>query len=161
MLPGRFLAGEHPSGGAAGALANRLHSLTDTGIDCYIDLTEEGEQPDYRSLLPGHAEYARYAIADMGVPFNVSQTRAALACIRDALARERRIYIHCAAGIGRTGLIVGCFLAEEERNGRKAIARLNRLWRQSERARSWPQVPQTYEQADYIGHWLKLRDVVG
>jgi hypothetical protein len=129
------------------------------GIDCYVDLTEEGEQPDYRALLPRHAEYLRSAIADTSVPFNVSQTRALLISIRAALARERRVYVHCRAGIGRTGVIVGCFLAEEERNGRKAIARLNSLWRQSARAETWPQVPQTSEQADYIRHWLKLRDL--
>lgn len=159
VLPGRLLAGEHPSGGAEGEAPARIQRLSGAGIDCYLDLTEEGEQPDYRRLLPTHAEYLRSAIADTSVPFNVSQTRALLSSIRAALARERRVYIHCLAGIGRTGLIVGCFLAEEEGNGRKAITRLNRLWQQSDRARNWPNVPQTAEQADYIRHWLKLRDL--
>jgi protein-tyrosine phosphatase len=160
VFPGRLLAGEHPSSGAEGEIATRLQRLTGAGIDCYIDLTEEGEQPDYRRLLPRHAEYLRSAIADTSVPFNVSQTRALLAAIRAALARGRRVYVHCRAGIGRTGLIVGCFLAEEQGNGRKAIALLNQMWRQSARSRSWPQVPQTSEQADYIRHWPKLRDLI-
>jgi hypothetical protein len=34
------------------------------------------------------------------------------------------------------------------------------MWRQSARSRSWPQVPQTSEQADYIRHWPKLRDLI-
>jgi hypothetical protein len=159
VLPGRLLAGEHPSGGIAADVPARLQQLIQAGIDCYVDLTEPGEQPDYCPLLPRHAEYLRSAIADTSVPFNVSQTRALLAAIRAALAGERRVYVHCRAGIGRTGLIIGCFLAEEARSGRKAITHLNRLWRQSARAQSWPQVPQTSEQADYIRRWLKLRDL--
>jgi hypothetical protein len=47
-------------------------------------------------------------------------------------------------------------LAEEERDGKAAIKRLNRLWRQSARADTWPKVPQTPEQADYIRHWPQL-----
>jgi hypothetical protein len=35
------------------------------------------------------------------------------------------------------------------------------LWRQSARAASWPRVPQTSEQADYIRRWPKLRQLGG
>jgi hypothetical protein len=157
VLPGRLLAGEHPSGGLETGIFTRIATLSQVGIDCYVDLTEEGEQPDYRSMLPSGAEYLRSAIVDMHVPFNVSQTQMILASIRAALARQRRIYLHCRAGIGRTGLIVGCFLAEEENSGRKALKALNDLWQQSERARSWPRVPQTLEQTDYVRRWPKLR----
>jgi Dual specificity phosphatase, catalytic domain len=159
VIPGQLLAGEHPSGATEGATRARLQQMLLTGIDCYIDLTEEGELPDYRGLLPANAEYLRCAIADVSVPFNVSQTQALLSAIRSALARERHVYVHCRAGIGRTGLVIGCFLAEEAQNGRKAIAQLNRLWRQSARSAAWPRVPQTAEQADYIRRWLKLRDL--
>jgi dolichol-phosphate mannosyltransferase len=157
VIPGRLLAGEHPSGPLEGAAGTRLQALLLAGIDCFVDLTEAEELADYRPLLPAHAEHFRFGIADMGVPFNVSQTRELLSVIHKALARDRRVYVHCKAGIGRTGLAMGCFLAEEDGNGRKAIARLNRLWRQSARAETWPQIPQTAEQADYIRRWPSLR----
>ncbi len=163
VIPGRLLAGEHPSGGSefspGGAAGSRLEQMLKARIDSFIDLTEEGELPDYSRQLPEHVHYRRFAIADMSVPYNVPQTRAILAAIRSALANQRRVYVHCRAGIGRTGLVVGCFLTEEEDSGRKAIARLNRLWRQSARAETWPEVPQTPEQADYIRRWLTLRDL--
>jgi hypothetical protein len=157
VIPGRLLAGEHPLGWDTTEALARLERLHDTGIDCYVDLTEPGEQPEYRHLLPERSEYLRSAIVDTGVPNNVSQTLELLSAIRAALARERSIYVHCRAGIGRTGLVIGCFLAEEERDGKSAIKRLNRLWRQSGRAQDWPKVPQTAEQADYIRRWPKLR----
>ena len=163
VIPGRLLAGEHPSGaldGVAGAAAgSRLQQMFRAGIDCFIDLTEEGELPEYRQQLPDHVDYLRFGIADMGVPLNVSQTQALLGAVRSALAREKRVYVHCRAGIGRTGLAIGCFLAEEEASGRKALALLNRLWRQCARSQTWPTVPQTAEQTDYIRRWLTLRDL--
>jgi Dual specificity phosphatase, catalytic domain len=158
VIPTRLLAGEHPAGEDAPGLRTRLQHLHLAGIDCYVDLTEAGERPEYRQLLPQQIEYLRSPIPDMQVPHNVSQTQSLLANIRRALAEERRVYVHCRAGIGRTGLIIGCFLAEEERSGRSAIKRLNQLWRQSARSATWPRVPQTSEQADYIRRWTSLRE---
>ncbi len=157
VIPGRLLAGEHLAGAAETEARARLDGLGQAGIDCFVDLTELGELPDYRHLLPERAEYLRSAIVDTGVPDSVWQTQELLGAIRAALARDRHIYVHCRAGIGRTGLVMGCFLAEEERNGKAALERLNLLWRQSERADDWPRVPQTEEQADYTRRWPKLR----
>ena len=156
VIPGRLLAGEYPGAADETEARRRLARLHQAGVDSFIDLTEDGELPPYRHLLPKHADYLRVGIVDTGVPNNVAQTRELLAAIRAALARERRVYVHCRAGIGRTGLIIGCFLADEESSGKTALKTLNRLWRQSERAATWPEVPQTAEQADYIQRWPKL-----
>lgn len=159
VLPGRLLAGEHPAGDFSDGTAFRLRRLHLAGIDVYFDLTEEGELADYRPLLPAGTEYLRFPIGDMGVPFNVAVTRELLVAIRAALDRQRGVYVHCRAGIGRTGLIIGCLLAEEERDGKTALKRLNQLWLQSGRAASYPRIPQTAEQANYVRHWPRLSTV--
>jgi hypothetical protein len=156
VIPGRLLAGEYPGGADFTDSRARLARVRDAGIDYFVDLTEEGERPAYRHLLPFHIKYLRSAIADQSVPNDGAQVQRLLADIRTALAAGRSIYVHCQAGIGRTGLVVGCFLAEEEGDGKAALKLLNRLWRQSERAKSWPSVPQTAEQADYIRRWPKV-----
>jgi hypothetical protein len=153
VIPGSLLAGEHPAGVDEAETSARLAALRQAGIDCFIDLTEPGEQAEYGHLLTSQDEYLRCEIPDMGVPYQVSRTMDLLLALRMALGRGRGIYVHCRAGIGRTGLIIGCFLAEEEPSGKSAVKRLNRLWKQSARSAQWPKVPQTAEQANYIRHW--------
>ena len=156
VIPGRLLAGEYPGDPDPSQSQERLARLRQAGIDSFVDLTEEWELPPYHPLLAKHVQYLRSPIVDTRVPNNVAQTRELLAAIRDGLAHGRRVYVHCRAGIGRTGLVIGCFLAEEESDGKAALKTLNRLWRQSERSAAWPKVPQTAEQATYIRGWLDL-----
>ena len=52
---------------------------------------------------------------------------------------------------------MGCYLADAAGDGKSAVKELNQLWQQSERAKSWPTIPQTAEQADYIRRWPKLK----
>jgi hypothetical protein len=157
VIPGRLLAGEYPFGADDADARARLALLREAGVDYFVDLTVEGERPGYRHLLPARSQHVRSAIADTWVPSNAAQMQQILSDIRAALALGRCIYVHCRAGIGRTGLVVGCFLAEEGGDGKAALKLLNRLWRQSERAKSWRKVPQTVEQADYIRHWPNRR----
>lgn len=77
--------------------------------------------------------------------------------IRAGLYFGRNIYVHCKAGIGRTALVVGCYLAEQGLDGKAALKQVNRLWRRCARSSTWPKVPQTPEQADYIVRWPSCR----
>jgi ADP-ribosylglycohydrolase len=74
-----------------------------------------------------------------------------------ALAEGRSVYLHCRAGIGRTNLVVGCWLAAGGLTGAAALERLNELWRGSARSRSWLDVPETAAQREYVGHWRSSR----
>jgi hypothetical protein len=157
VIPDLMLAGEHPYGTDEGDARERLARLCGAGINYFVDLTEMGEMPDYRRLLPAHAHYLRCAIRDTDVPSEIAQMQGLQSRIRNALALGRRMYIHCRAGIGRTNLVVGCYLAEGGLDGNAALEQLNRLWTRCARAQSWPTVPQTSEQADYIRDWPKHR----
>jgi hypothetical protein len=157
VIPGIILAGEHPYGADEAETRERLDRLLGAGINYFVDLTEVGEMPDYRRLLPVHSHYLRCPIADTDVPGEIAHMQELQSRIRNAHALGRRIYIHCRAGIGRTGLVVGCYLAEGGLDGDSALKRLNELWRPCARAQAWPVVPQTSEQADYIRGWPKHR----
>jgi Dual specificity phosphatase, catalytic domain len=156
VKPGRLLAGEYPIGADYTDARARLARFREAGVNYFIDLTQAGEMPAYSHLLPVHTKYLCSPIEDSSVPHGSAQIQELIAKIRAAIEAKRVIYLHCRAGIGRTGLVMGCYLADEGGNGKAAIKQLNELWLQSDRSLSWPQVPQTAEQADYIRRWPKL-----
>jgi ADP-ribosyl-[dinitrogen reductase] hydrolase len=153
VLPGKVLAGEHPGGTNRDATRQRLQRLIGAGVECFIDLTEPGELKPYDPELPFSVEYLRKPIKDHGTPAQRAHMAEILDCVHDALQSGRCVYIHCRAGIGRTGTVVGCFLVERGLVGEAAVDELNRLWQQNERSHSWPSVPETPDQTKYIVSW--------
>ena len=144
VLPGQLLAGEHPAGSAPEATRARLQSLLAAGIECFFDLTQPGEigrRSPYERELPAGIEYARAPLIDHAVPKERAQMAAILAALSRALGSGRLVYLHCRAGIGRTGMVAGCLLVERGMTGDEALAELNRLWLQSARSSEWPGVP--------------------
>ncbi len=161
VVPGRLLAGEHPAGRVElpdGASRRRVLELVAAGINCFVDLTEEGECVAYAPMLPPSATYLRRPIRDQQVPRRAAQMRRIQDEIASALTAGHTVYVHCRAGIGRTGTVAGCFLVEQGRDGEQALSELNLLWSgQCARAATWPAVPQTLEQAMYIREWAPRR----
>jgi ADP-ribosylglycohydrolase len=135
-----------------------VRRLLEAGVGCFIDLTDPAEIESYERWLHGPQArdaiaYVRRPITDHGLPESVAQTVAILDAIDGALAGERTVYLHCRAGIGRTNLVVGCWLVRHGLSGEAALERLNALWQSSARARSWPNVPETATQAEYVRAW--------
>ena len=160
--PGRVLAGEYPAAGSEEATLDRLRRLLAAGIDCFIDLTEPGELDSYEAFLPGPyardpVVYLRKPIRDHGLPESREQMQQILDELEAALAEGRCIYLHCRAGIGRTNLVAGCWFASAGGGGDAALVRLNERWQSSLRSQSWPTVPETEAQSDYVRDWRPLR----
>jgi ADP-ribosyl-[dinitrogen reductase] hydrolase len=155
VLPGQLLAGEHPGGSTAAATRARLRRLLEAGVSCFVDLTQRDELPPYDADLPLGVEYFRKPIPDHGIPQQPGQMAELLDCLHDALRSGRLVYLHCRAGIGRTGTVAGCLLVESGLAGDAAVGELNRLWQQSGRAALWPQVPETPEQTEYVRRWVR------
>jgi ADP-ribosylglycohydrolase len=157
VLPGQLLAGEHPGGSTAAATRVRLQRLLEAGVSCFLDLTQSDELPPYDADLPPGVDYFRKPIPDHGIPLQPGHMAELLDCLREALRSGRVVYLHCRAGIGRTGTVAGCLLVERGLAGDAAVDELNRLWQQSGRAALWPQVPETPEQTEYVRRWVRPR----
>lgn len=155
--PGRLLAGEYPGSMSQAEAMERLQALLRAGVDSFVDLTEEGEMPEYGPLLPALTEqrirYRRLSVLDHSVPDSPAHMTQIVDAIEDELSAGRCVYVHCRAGIGRTGMAVACWLVRGGLANQDALDRLQTLWRRCERSRRWPSVPETEEQVQFVRGW--------
>lgn len=140
--PGRLLAGPHP--GAA------LAALEPARISLFVDLTEEHELQAYAARLPAWSRHARHPIPDMGV-CTEERLVATLDAIDGELEAGGRVYVHCWAGLGRTGTVVGCWLARHGRGGVDPVERIAEL--RGALADAWDPSPQTTQQRLLVRSW--------
>jgi ADP-ribosylglycohydrolase len=153
VVPGRLLAGEYPGRADDDATPSRLKALFKAGIDAFVDLTVPDELPTYRPLLPAGVRHHAFPLPDHSVPRRPEDMAAIQRTLASELAAGRNVYVHCRAGIGRTGITIGCYLRDSGRTPREALDELNRLWQQNARARHWPSTPETQEQEDFLLAW--------
>ena len=153
VVPGLLLAGEHPNGPNRDKTKDRLKKLLAAGIECFVDLTKPTELLRYDTHLPFYVEYTRKSIKDHGLPGSREQMVEILEHVANSMRAGRPVYVHCRAGIGRTGTVIGCLLVEHGLPGDGAIDELNRLWQQCQRSRNWPYIPETDAQSSYVREW--------
>ena len=157
VQPGRLLAGEYPGSMSRADAMERVQRLLAAGVTSFIDLTEEGELPEYETLLPEEAarrvRYRRLPVLDHSVPDSAAHMARILDTLDAELKAGQCVYLHCRAGIGRTGTAVGCHLIRSGLSSEQAYDQLQVLWKQSARSRRWPSIPETPEQVDFVMRW--------
>jgi hypothetical protein len=157
VVPGKFLAGEYPGSRYEAAANAKLKALIDAGITCFMDLTEahEGLAAYHHLVAPiggARVSVRRCSIPDMSVPPSRHFVVEILYHIDRVLHGGGCVYLHCWGGVGRTGTIVGCWLAGHGYPGRAALERLEALWSHCAKS-SWHRSPETAEQVDFIINW--------
>jgi protein-tyrosine phosphatase/ADP-ribosylglycohydrolase len=157
VQPGRLLAGEYPGSMSRADAMERVQRLLAAGITSFVDLTEEGELPEYDTLLPELTErrirYKRMPVFDHSIPDSPAHMARILDLLDDELNAGQCVYLHCRAGIGRTGTAVGCHLIRRGLPNEAAYDHLQVLWKQCARSRRWPSIPETSEQVDFVLRW--------
>ena len=154
VVPDKFLAGEHPCKSIIEInYQPRLQSLLDAGIQVFIDLTE-GQ--DYSSLFEnlefshaGKPVYIRHPITDYTAP-GILQMVEILNTIDAAIHSGKKVYVHCFAGHGRTGTVVGCYLARHGITGKASLEKIQHL-----RKDLYGESPETDLQKNMVLNWLE------
>jgi hypothetical protein len=159
LANGRFLAGEYPSAKDAHAAAAKLARYLDSGITYFLDLTEAGEYNlrPYATQIQQLAAarglsvtHRRMPIPDLGTPSPAFMTEI-LDTLDAALAQGETIYVHCFGGIGRTGTVMGCWLARHGLPGAQALAQIA-AWRKGT-PDGWKPSPETAVQRQMVLTW--------
>lgn len=119
-----FLAGPFPGDLDRAQQTENLTWLLDQGVTRIISLMERGERDwSMRPIREYNREAKalgakrgikvacdRFAIRDLTAP-TVKQTVKVLDRIDRSMADGETVYVHCLGGYGRTGAVVGCWIA--------------------------------------------------
>lgn len=148
-----IFAGEYPGDKYGEKGEKKINQMVHFGVRHFIDLTEEGELPPYSHLLPRGCTYTRFPIHDVDVPDSVDRVNSLIDHIRELSRRnDGYVYIHCWGGVGRTGTIVGCFLADG--NFERTMNNLRNGFSQMPKS-SHRVTPETKEQESFIKKYIE------
>ena len=164
--PDRFLAGEYPGRYDSEQTRKRIDAFIEEGFNIFIDLTRPNEISPYSHILLEQSQvydlevkHYRFPIGDFGLP-TPELMKSILDTIDAELQAGKKIYVHCWAGIGRTGTTVGCYLVRHGKSGDESLRQLGEWWRDVPKSQFHPRSPETNDQKEFIRTWQepKLSD---
>jgi hypothetical protein len=163
LVADRVLAGEHPCAPQDVSPGDRLSALQAAGFERFVDVTSPLDPVPRYDPLPVRGRSTlreSHPIADFEVP-SVDVMRAILDSIHGALAQGERLYLHCRAGIGRTGTVAGCLLVDLGLSGEQALRLLQFKWQVTQQYRTEPHTPETQAQRAFVLGWEQHRQGTG
>lgn len=124
VVPGKLLAGCYPGDDSEDVAIRKLSGLLNHGIRHFVSLMEPDEcdhsgnpfnpyEPIVRSIaraMNWAVSFKRMPIRDLDIPTE-SEMIGILNHIDEKLNANMPTYVHCWGGRGRTGTVVGCYLA--------------------------------------------------
>ncbi|OSX62304.1 hypothetical protein POSPLADRAFT_1040005 [Postia placenta MAD-698-R-SB12] len=147
----------------------KLDALLLAGVRTFIDLTEPHELFSYAPHLAarcallgidaGDVEYHNFPIRDRSLPESVEFVRGIMSVLRDSEQRARICAVHCRGGIGRTGLVVGCWLVEcgIAKDGADALRMIAEEWKTVEKCKRFPCSPETGPQFEFVRNFQRAK----
>lgn len=159
VIPGKLIAGGFPGSTNEIARKMKLGGLINTGTKAVVNLMEEDEKNYQDQLFHNYApvleankiETQRFPIKDMSVP-TVSQMTNILNYIDEAHAMQKIVYVHCWGGVGRTGMVIGCYLIRHGlANKTNVFDVIQKLKKESSIAER--NSPETIEQRKFVENW--------
>ena len=173
VVPGVLLAGSYPGGPDLPSTQKRLQGLLDAGVHSVINLMAEEEVLEhapgehyvpYEDVLEKMGEkngvvveIARYAIEDGN-----TLTEQEMELILDAIdaeidGRDSPTLVHCSDGNGRTGMVIGCYLARHGiAKGKEALTKIKEL-RACDSLLAGQKSPETMVEEKFILRWKEAR----
>ncbi|OCH91752.1 phosphatases II [Obba rivulosa] len=140
----------------------KLDALLLAGVRTFIDLTEPHELFPYSPHLSARCallgidvmdvQYHNFPIRDRSLPESVELVRRIMEVLRENEQQGRICAVHCRGGIGRTGLVVGCWLVDSgiAKDGADALRLIADEWKTVEKCKRFPSSPETGPQFEFV-----------
>jgi hypothetical protein len=162
LLPG-ITFGEYPGDFVRTRALEQVRAFSAAGISCFIDITDERDglfpyMPLFPEVLPegvGPPLHLRFPLRDQSIPDEPRDMRAILDALDEAVASGHNLYVHCWGGIGRTGMVAGCYLVRHGLTGELALQELTRLFSRTPLGQAGRHSPETYPQRRFILEWAQ------
>ena len=122
LIEEKIAGSGHP--GAGEELGAVLNALREEGFRAIVSLCET---PLESAMLE------EFGVTNLHLPVRdftapaLCQIEDALDFLRDHLSRQARVLVHCAAGYGRTGTILACYLVAEGSSAEEAMQEVRRV----------------------------------
>lgn len=153
---GIIYAGEYPGDKDDEIAKRKIARMCHFGIRHFIDLTEEGELFPYNHLLPKGTTYTRFPIRNCGVPRSIEDVQRLLLRVEELKKLDGYVYLHCRDGVGRTGTIVACCIAQNLDNPdlKNTLEALRGNFSQMPKS-AYRKTPVNNEQINFIDRFIK------
>jgi hypothetical protein len=123
VIPGLLMAGRWPGARAGQDTRHRIRQLLDSGIRTFVNLVPETESDAYNDLEQYRAladelaaernlelKHHSMPMVDMSLMDDPGVLSETLTLIDKETSEGRGVYVHCRAGLGRTGVVVASWL---------------------------------------------------
>lgn len=167
VVPDLLMAGYYPGSVHNQDARPKLRALLDYGVRHFISLMRDDEIIWYgKPIVPydtqvssisrrldGKVTFDRMPIKDMSIPTRIEMVRI-LDRIDHHIRTDRPVYLHCLGGVGRTGTVVGCYLARHGYASGQKILKLIQHLRQNTATHDRSS-PETGAQIDLVCSWVE------
>lgn len=154
VRPGEVMAGEYPGHPDQARGETKIDLLVDAGIRTFVDLTTPADSlTPYEPTLAQVARHRHLDLRRLAFPIpDVSVIAdAEYRHITDTIERSLErggVYVHCWGGVGRTGTVIGCLLADQGLSYDQVLGRLAELRHGTKKAHR--PIPETDAQRQVI-----------
>ena len=165
VAPGSLMAGCYPGAEHPDVAREKLKGLLEHGIRHVINLMEptelnragryfvpyEDQMAAIARTLGCQVKFDRRPIKDYGIPTRLDMV-GLLDLIDQSIKSATPVYVHCLGGIGRTGTVVGCYLARHGYAAGPGILKVIQRLRKNT-ATGGLSSPETDQQIELVCSW--------
>ena len=135
--------------------SNSIEAILKTERDVFVNVTSVPERSCYTNYVPNVLQsvpnpiFLYYPINDSQIPEDMDSFRKFIALLHVLIKSEKKLYVHCRGGHGRSAIVCACLLIDMGYSTDEALRLISEAHKTRTYIPDYP-CPQTPQQADFI-----------